>query len=91
MSGLIVTSIGGMCPTQAYGTMNGSPFYFRARHGVWTLDVTPPGVDPVAPRQGEALLSMDGDDPTHGWMDESDVMSILQQAFKALTEREAKP
>lgn len=84
MSGLIVTSLGGMCPTQAEGTMNGNPFYFRARHGEWTLDVTPHSIDPVMPRQGEALLHMEGDDPTNGCMEEEAVMNILQEAFKVL-------
>jgi hypothetical protein len=45
--GLIITSIGGYCPCQADGTMDGFPFYFRARWDGWTLSVAAPGEDPV--------------------------------------------
>ena len=88
MNGLIVTSIGGMCPTQAEGTINGNPFYFRARHGEWTLDVPPPGTNPVRARSDEALLQMEGDDPSLGVMEKQEVMDILQEAYKRLTTRE---
>ena len=35
----------GACPVQAEGTVDGLPFYFRARGGEWTLSVaaTPAG------------------------------------------------
>tara|TARA_B110001454_G_C12718140_1_gene433479 strand:+ start:2048 stop:2314 length:267 start_codon:yes stop_codon:yes gene_type:complete len=29
----------GLCPVQAEGTVNGHPFYFRARHLSWSLSV----------------------------------------------------
>jgi hypothetical protein len=29
----------GSCPVQAEGTVNGHPFYFRARHETWSLSV----------------------------------------------------
>lgn len=29
--------IGGVCPIQAEGTINGEPFYFRSRHQHWSL------------------------------------------------------
>ncbi len=86
MNGLIVTSIGGMCPTQAVGTIGGNPFYFRARHGIWTLTVVKPGCDAVLPDNADdVVLYQDGDDPTHGWMDESAVRGILQTAAQAVT------
>ena len=84
-TGLVVTSIGGMCPTQAEGTMNGNPFYFRARHGDWTLTVVKPECDPVwLDKKDDVLLFQEGDDPTNGWMDESEVRVILQKAFSDL-------
>lgn len=85
MNGLIVTSCGGMCPTQAEGTIHGNPFYFRARHGIWQLTVVEPGCDAVMPANKEdVVLYRDGDDPTHGWMEESAVMAILQAAAQEL-------
>lgn len=45
--GLIINSIGGYCPCQADGTMDGFPFYFRARWDGWTLSVAAPGEDPA--------------------------------------------
>lgn len=78
---LFVTSIGGMCPTQAEGTMGGNPFYFRARHGHWTLTVVKPGCDAVLPDdRDDVVLYQDGDDATQGWMQEAAVMAILQAA-----------
>lgn len=83
--GLVVESIGGMCPTQAKGTMNGNPFYFRARHGVWALTVVRPGKDAVCPdSKDDVLLYEEGDDLTHGWMEKSKVMAILQKAILVL-------
>ena len=40
-----ITFLGGNCPVQAEGTIDGKPFYFRARGSHWTLSIG--GVDPV--------------------------------------------
>lgn len=71
-----VTSIGGMCPTQAEGTLpDGRFFYFRARHGQWTLRVAE---DPEAV-YWDALPLASGDDATNGFMDFGPVLAILDQ------------
>lgn len=70
---------GGACPTQATGTTaDGTPFYFRFRHGWWALETFPGGtlydwshvrfVASGKVRQGEM-----GD----GAMDESEVRALL--------------
>ena len=41
---LVIDGIGGNCPVQAEGMVNGVPFYFRARGDSWTFSV---GADPV--------------------------------------------
>lgn len=41
-----ITEIGGMCPMQAEGTIDGAPFYFRVRWGKWEIGIDPDG-DPV--------------------------------------------
>jgi hypothetical protein len=46
--GLVITNLGGMCPVQGEGTIDGFPFYFRARGQRYTFSVasTPDG-DPL--------------------------------------------
>lgn len=40
--------IQGPAPVQAEGTVNGFPFYFRARYDTWTFSISEnPEVDPV--------------------------------------------
>jgi len=41
---LYIEKIGGLCPVQAEGTIDGKPFYFRARHRQWSIGI---GDDPV--------------------------------------------
>jgi len=38
----------GQCPVQAFGTVNGLPFYFHARFDTWTFAISAtPDIDPV--------------------------------------------
>ena len=36
---LIIEWLGGNCPVQAEGTIDGKPFYFRARGRWWSLEI----------------------------------------------------
>ncbi len=36
---VVIDNIGGNCPVQAEGTVNGEPFYFRARGGHWSMSI----------------------------------------------------
>ena len=86
-SAFTVENIGGACPTQAEGryTESDRPYYFRARHGAWSLTIGDPGwptdylawpkVDPATHPPIEHTA--EGEDPTHGWMEESDVLAII--------------
>ena len=69
---LRVDGIYGAFPTQADGEMSGVPFYFRARHGEWRLDF---GEAPVR----NPDMTMTGDDPSAGMMEDEDVMVILRR------------
>jgi hypothetical protein len=74
-----ILSIGGACPTQAEGlTSDDRPFYFRARHGEWRLEVGEVG-DPADycqwPEEGAVVAA--GDDQSNGWMENDDVLAIL--------------
>ena len=42
---LTITHLGGSCPVQGDGTVEGIPFYFRARGQHWSMAI---GADPVA-------------------------------------------
>lgn len=64
---------GGVCPFQAIGEICGHPFYFRARHGEWTLDFAKPGKDPI----DDSFHGYSGDDPSEGYMTEGDFLKIL--------------
>lgn len=74
---IVIDSIGGFCPTQGEGTIDGVPFYFRARHGAWGMGV---GKDPVGVAMGmvEGFLR-EGDDPTSGYMEEAEVERIIRE------------
>lgn len=39
MAEIIIETIGGLCPVQAEGTIDGKPFYFRARGQRWTIGI----------------------------------------------------
>ena len=80
--------LGGACPAQAVGRLaDDRPFYFRARHGEWTLEVGPPGADadddwPVSVRPGTQDLVWAvavGEDPTMGYMPEDTVRELLEE------------
>ena len=90
--GLVIESVGGYCPCQAEGTMNGNPFYFRARHGYWTLCVVEPGSDPVC-WMGDSppvLYEAAGTDEDMGYM-EPGTASALLRAHYGIFSAKAKP
>lgn len=49
---VITTTYVGAMPNQVEGTINGEHFYFRARHGEWSLDLAG---KQIAEGQGEML------------------------------------
>jgi hypothetical protein len=73
-----VDSIGGICPTQSEGmTAFGRPFYFRARHGDWTLEFGGHGDPADLHRWRSEELIAEGDDPSQGCMSDEEVLAIL--------------
>jgi hypothetical protein len=77
---IVIDSIGGYCPAQAEGTVNGIPFYFRARGGTWTLSI---GEDPVDICCGDKDgYHAWGNDDSYGWMDVDNVKAILNRECK---------
>ena len=76
--GLVVDWVGGACPTQSEGTVSGVPYYFRARHGDWYLNVGEKSV--FSPD-----FRMIGDDPSCGFMEDEDVMVILRAGARIVS------
>lgn len=78
---------GGVCPFQAIGEICWHPFYFRARHGEWTLDFAKPGKDPIE----NSFHGYRGDDPSEGYMKEEDFLKLINECgteFKKFLEHE---
>ncbi len=42
--GIVIRELGGFCPVQATGTIDGSEFYFRSRGAHWTMGI---GGEPI--------------------------------------------
>ena len=72
-----IRCIGGNCPVQAEGTIDGKEFYFRARHMHWSIGI---GGEPVC--EPEWFWEADyGDLPFDaGWMHEDEARAFIQKA-----------
>lgn len=74
MAWTLDTTYFGAMPNQAVGTLNGKPFYWRARGGGWVLRV-------------EDQIVADGEDPEAGWWDadqcRAQLTTVLTQAEAA--------
>lgn len=75
---IAIAWLGGNCPVQAEGTINGKEFYFRARGDEWSLRIG--GTDVVS--APEWRYSEDyGDDPfAAGWMTEDEARGFIAKA-----------
>ena len=87
---IVISMIGGHCPMQAEGTIDGVPFYFRARGRDWSMGI---GQDPVGiPHPSEIrteppyIVDADewyclctwGTEPfAAGWMEESEARRLI--------------
>lgn len=74
---LVITMIGGQCPMQAEGTINGKPFYFRARGEHWSFSVG----DGDIHGDTDWYLSVrwSRDQFGAGWMTEAQARAIIAQ------------
>lgn len=73
--------IGGQCPLQAVGTLDGHKFYFRARGNRWSFEV---GENP--PSFGNHLFYYEepfGEEPYQAsWMSKEEAKRFIDQAAK---------
>jgi hypothetical protein len=85
MGDLTISWLGGNCPVQAEGEINGKPFYFRARGESWSLSI---GGEPVGNPEW-AHFEWFGEWPDAGWMTEEQAEAFLRRA--AARYAEGKP
>lgn len=74
MPDLIITRIWGNMPVQAEGTVDGKPFYFRARRDFWEIEVGPE--DAVERR-------VERDYANAGWMSQDEARQIIERELNA--------
>lgn len=79
--GVVIDCLGGNCPVQAEGWIDGVPFYFRARGRRWQVGI---GADPVTATMGGPGWYYEepyGDhDYAAGWMDEREARHCIWRA-----------
>lgn len=73
---VIISEIGGYCPVQAEGTINGKLFYFRARGSRWSLGI---GGDPVSNPEWRYEEPY-GTGFDAGWMDIEEAKTFIDKA-----------
>jgi hypothetical protein len=75
---IIIESVGGYCPVQAEGTINGERFYFRARHEHWLLAIGGDDPSDIAPWEYEERY---GDGPyAAGYMEVDEAKRFIEAA-----------
>lgn len=75
---VLIEEIGGYCPVQAEGTIDGERFYFRARGSRWSIGI---GGEPV----GEPKWDYEepyGSDFEAGWMDLEEAKSFILKSAR---------
>jgi hypothetical protein len=75
---LEIEQIGGQCPVQAEGKLDGNEFYFRARGERWTLSVG--GADVVASPDWHYEESYGESRFDAGWMSKEEALNFLRKA-----------
>jgi hypothetical protein len=83
---LKIDHIGGFCPVQAEGTIDGVPFFFRARGSHWSIGI---GEDPVGimlgNRDGWLKLADYGVFPQAGYMSLEEATRIIEECAREFT------
>jgi hypothetical protein len=76
--------LGGQCPFQAEGTINGEPFYFRSRGTHWEMSIGEIDVsgDPVWYYEEEY-----GEWPTAGWITADEARAFIRKAAEMFATR----
>jgi hypothetical protein len=81
---VVITWLGGNCPVQAEGTVDGKPFYFRARGEHWSMGI---GGEPVGAPEWEYEEAY-GEWPAAGWMSTDEARAFIAQAVELYRQRD---
>lgn len=80
-AGIVIDTIGGNCPVQAEGEVDGQPFYFRARGAAWSLTIGQQS-DWFTPRAWYHDRPF-GTWPDAGWMHRHEAIGFICDAVEA--------
>lgn len=81
---IVIDWIGGNCPVQAEGTVNGKPFYFRARGAHWSMSIG--GEDVVGDPEWSHEEDYGDSAFAAGWMPESEARGFIAKAASLYSE-----
>lgn len=84
IQGLKIDWLGGNCPVQAEGHVDGKPFYFRARGDHWALNIG--GADVVLNPDWRHEEDY-GEWPQAGWMTEDEARAFIAKAVALYRQR----
>jgi hypothetical protein len=73
----VICQIGGNCPVQAEGTIDGSEFYFRARGERWSIGI---GSEPVGDPEWYYEEPYGSEPFAAGWMTVEEASAFIEQA-----------
>jgi hypothetical protein len=90
---IIIDYLGGNCPVQAEGTINGRRFYFRARWEHWSLEIAPEGVTGSYGEWPDAAAAWSHEEPWGkgpfyaGWMSKEDARKMIAKGARLFVKR----
>lgn len=85
MAEIHVKYLGGNCPVQSEGTIDGKEFYFRARHNHWSMSI---GGDDLIGKPDWYYEEDYGEEPfSAGWMSQAQAADFMDKAFQLYAER----
>lgn len=78
--------VGGHCPVNAEGTVDGKPFFFKARGRHWSMGIG--GADPELEPDWSMREEWPGGQFDAGWMTEDDARGCIDKAVAAYAGRD---
>lgn len=84
-TGATLANIGGNCPVQAEGTVDGQAFYFRARGDEWKLWIGP--ADDWFTERAWSIEREYGKWPDAGWMPRHEALGFIVEGIEAYRAR----
>lgn len=76
---IVFDTLGGQCPKQAEGTINGHKFYFRARGMGWTLELPD-----HKNREVVSVSALYGRWPSAGWITDEEARQFIESSAPLL-------